>query len=190
MTELELRDEDYVADGAGGLRRVTGDAALLQRVLFRLTARRGTFPFWETLGSRLWQLGRVSPAGRQAAARQYVAEALAEEPVQVDKVVGQVDILPTLSNLLGLEYDSRMMAGKDALSDSEGLVVFSSRCWMSDRGFYNSFTKTFTPAEGVSMTQEEQDSYVSSMRTLVGYQLSSTEMIVENDFYNVLFGAG
>ena len=113
-----------------------------------------------------------------------------EEPVQVDKVVGQVDILPTLSNLLGLEYDSRMMAGKDALSDSEGLVVFSSRCWMSDRGFYNSFTKTFTPAEGVSMTQEEQDSYVSSMRTLVGYQLSSTEMIVENDFYNVLFGAG
>ncbi len=113
-----------------------------------------------------------------------------EEPVQVDKVVGQVDILPTLSNLLGLEYDSRMMAGKDALSDSEGLVVFSSRCWMSDRGFYNSFTKTFTPVEGVSMTQEEQDSYVSSMRTLVGYQLSSTEMIVENDFYNVLFGAG
>ena len=44
--------------------------------------------------------------------------------------------------------------------------------------------------EYLSMTQEEQDSYVSSMRTLVGYQLSSTEMIVENDFYNVLFGAG
>ena len=86
MTELELRDGDYVADGAGGLRRVTGDAALLQRVLFRLTARRGTFPFWETLGSRLWQLGRVSPAGRQAAARQYVAEALAGEPVQVEAV--------------------------------------------------------------------------------------------------------
>ena len=63
-----------------------------------------------------------------------------EEPVQVDKVVGQVDILPTLSNLLGLEYDSRMLAGKDALSDAEGLVIFSSRCWKSDRGFYNSFT--------------------------------------------------
>ena len=86
MTELELRDGDYVADGAGGLRQVTGDAALLQRVLFRLTARRGTFPFWERLGSRLWQLGQVSPAGRQAAARQYVAEALAEEPVQVEAV--------------------------------------------------------------------------------------------------------
>ena len=86
MRELELRDGDYVPDGAGGLRRVSGDEALLQRVLFRLTARRGTFPFWETLGSRLWQLGRVPPAGRPAAARQYVAEALEEEPVQVEAV--------------------------------------------------------------------------------------------------------
>ena len=35
-----------------------------------------------------------------------------EEPVQVDKVCCQVDILPTVSNLLGLEYDSRMLAGR------------------------------------------------------------------------------
>ena len=106
----------------------------------------------------------------------------------MDKVVGQVDILPTLSNLLGLEYDSRMLAGKDALSDAEGLVIFSSRCWKSDRGFYNSFTGEFTPAEGSMMTLEEQDSYVSAMRQLVQYQLASTERIVESDFYHVVFG--
>ena len=46
-----------------------------------------------------------------------------EEPVVVDKPCCQVDILPTVSNLLGLEYDSRMLAGSDILSDSEGLVV-------------------------------------------------------------------
>ena len=60
-----------------------------------------------------------------------------EEPVVVDKPCCQVDILPTVSNLLGLEYDSRMLDGSDILSDSEGLVVFTSRCWMTDRGFYN-----------------------------------------------------
>lgn len=76
---LELRNGDYVPDGVGGLRRVSGRDALLQRVLFRLTARRGAFPFWEDLGSRLWQLGQVPEAGRPAAAKQYVAEALAEE---------------------------------------------------------------------------------------------------------------
>ena len=111
-----------------------------------------------------------------------------EEPVAVDKVVGQVDILPTLSNLLGLEYDSRMLAGTDALSDSEGLVVFSSRCWKSDRGFYNRYTGEFTPAEGVSMTEEEQESYVSAMKKLVSYKLDSTAMLVENDFYDIVFG--
>lgn len=111
-----------------------------------------------------------------------------EEPVEVDKVCCQVDILPTLSNLLGLEYDSRMLAGSDILSDSEGLVIFTSRCWRSDRGFYNRFTQTFTPAEGVSMTAEEQEDYVSAMKKLVGYKMSSTAMIVENDFYDLLFG--
>ena len=77
--ELTLRDGDYVSDGAAGLCRVQGQEALLQRVLFRLTARRGCFPFRETLGSRLWQLGQLTGTARQAAAKQYVAEALEEE---------------------------------------------------------------------------------------------------------------
>ena len=77
---LALRNGDYVPDGTGGLRRAEGQAALLERVLFRLTARRGTFPFLPEMGSRLWQLGQLSAAQRQSAAEQYVAEALAAEP--------------------------------------------------------------------------------------------------------------
>ena len=83
--ELELRNGDYIADGVGGLRRVGGREALLQRVLFRLTARRGSFPFREDLGSRLWELGRVSAPERRSA-RQYVTEALEAEPVSVEDV--------------------------------------------------------------------------------------------------------
>ena len=49
-------------------------------VLFRLTARRGSFPFWPELGSRLYQLGRLPVAERQGAAEQYVAEAMAQMP--------------------------------------------------------------------------------------------------------------
>ena len=77
--ELELRNGDYVPDGTGGLRRLEGNQALVQRVLFRLKARRRSFPFWDSLGSRLWRLGRLPVRERQAAARQYVTEALAEE---------------------------------------------------------------------------------------------------------------
>lgn len=111
-----------------------------------------------------------------------------EEPVVIDKVCGMVDILPTVSNLLGLEYDSRMLAGRDILSDSEGLVVFSSKCWKSDKGFYNRYDSEFIPAEGVTMTDEEMETYVKTMKKLVGYKLDSTHLIVENDFYDKVFG--
>ena len=84
--ELMLRNGDYVSDGAGSLRHVQGREALLQRVLFRLTARRGMFPFLPDLGSDLWRLSRSAPAARQAAAGQAVAQALAAEDVTVDAV--------------------------------------------------------------------------------------------------------
>ena len=85
--ELALRNGDYVSDGAAGLRRVQGAEALAQRVLFRLTAKRGGFPFLEGMGSRLWQLSQLPPSAREAAAKQYVAEALAEEEgVRVERV--------------------------------------------------------------------------------------------------------
>ena len=60
--------------------RLEGAEALLQRVLFRLTARRGQFPFLPELGSRLYQLGREKPSAREALALQYVTEALVQEP--------------------------------------------------------------------------------------------------------------
>ncbi len=110
-----------------------------------------------------------------------------EEPVYVDKVCCQVDILPTLSNLLGLEYDSRMLSGSDILSDSEGQVIFCSRNWLTDRGFYNRYTQTFTPAEGVEMTEEETSAYVSQIKDQVNNKLGCTQLILENDFYNHLF---
>jgi len=74
----KLRGGDYVPDGAGGVERISGGEALLSEVLFRLTARRGSFPFREELGSRLWQLGSLPAARRSAAAAQYAAEALSD----------------------------------------------------------------------------------------------------------------
>ena len=110
-----------------------------------------------------------------------------EEPVVVDKLCGQVDILPTLSNLLGLEYDSRMIAGTDILSDSAPLVVFTSRSWKTEKGFYNRFTGEFTPAEGVTMTEEEQAEYVDAMKKVVRYKLQASELLITTDYYNQVF---
>lgn len=84
--EAKLHNGDYIPDGLGGLVRCQGTEALLERVLFRLTARRGGLPLLPRLGSRLYLLSREPAAQRLSAARQYVAEALAEEAVTVKDV--------------------------------------------------------------------------------------------------------
>lgn len=77
--ELKIKNGDYVSDGAGGLVRVGGWDELLQRVLFRLSVRRGSFALAPELGSELHLLWREKGESRAAAAKQYAAAALAEE---------------------------------------------------------------------------------------------------------------
>ena len=60
--ETKLINGDYVANGLGGVVRCKGDEALLARVLYRLTARRGQFPPMPALGSRLYLLGQIGRA--------------------------------------------------------------------------------------------------------------------------------
>lgn len=84
--EIKLVQGDYVPDGLGGIQRCKGSDALLQRVLYRLTARRGQFPLLPRLGSQLYLLGRESAANRASSAMKFAAEALAEEDVEVTDV--------------------------------------------------------------------------------------------------------
>lgn len=81
--ELLLRNGDYVPDGNGGFRRVRGTDELIQRILFLLSVRRGSFPFLPGLGSRLYTLTREKPGDRENLARQYAAEALRGETLAV-----------------------------------------------------------------------------------------------------------
>ncbi len=69
--ELQIKNGDYVPDSLGGLIRLEEERALLQRVLFRLSARRGALPFLPGLGSRLYLLSREKPAARLSAARRH-----------------------------------------------------------------------------------------------------------------------
>ena len=73
---LLMKDRDYAADGNGGVAAVWDAEALLNEALFRLTARRGSFPFLPKLGSRMGELRREKPSDWDALARQFAVEAL------------------------------------------------------------------------------------------------------------------
>ena len=109
-----------------------------------------------------------------------------KEPIKVSKLCSQVDILPTVSNLLGLDYDSRLLVGTDILSDSSPLVLFSSASWLTERGLYNRYSGIFTPAAGVTMTELETTEYVDYMKTIVRRKLQASVSIVEQDYYQII----
>ncbi len=104
------------------------------------------------------------------------------ESVTIDKVGSQIDIIPTLYNLFGIEYDSRLFAGKDILSTEAGLAIFSNRSWVSDYGSYDSSSGVFTPKEGKSVS----DDYVDTMNQIVLSKINVSGLLMTEDYYKYI----
>lgn len=83
---LLFHDGDYIPNGKGGFCTVTGDREVLERVLWKLSVRRGSFPFLPKLGSRLHLLCSYPAKEREALAGRYVREALSDEDLSVTAV--------------------------------------------------------------------------------------------------------
>ena len=81
-----LRGGDYVPNGFGGFTRLYGAQEVLERALFKLTCRRGSFPFLPELGSRLYELGKEKPSDREAMAKLFCVQALSGMGLDVDEV--------------------------------------------------------------------------------------------------------
>ncbi|MGN1371280.1 MAG: LTA synthase family protein [Candidatus Coprovivens sp.] len=110
-----------------------------------------------------------------------------KEPIIIDKLGSQIDVLPTLLNLFGIEYDSRLIVGKDILSDTGCVAIFSNYSWVSDYGTYNANTNKFTLKEGKEL--ENINEYVKEMKNRVSNAYSISKMIIENDYYTYVLGS-
>ena len=106
------------------------------------------------------------------------------ETIEVDKVGSNPDVLPTILNLFGIEYDSRLIMGQDLLSDKEGLVVLANRSWISDKVKFNSVTSEIIPRyEGIEVDEE----YIAKLNNLVDNQFKISNMVLQNNYYKKLF---
>lgn len=94
-----------------------------------------------------------------------------------------LDILPTLSNLFGLKYDSRLLVGRDVFSDTEPLVLWNNHSWMTTEGKYDANKNTFYPNEG----SRADDAYVDRIKTIVSNKLTYSGQALDNDYFEVLF---
>ena len=105
------------------------------------------------------------------------------DPITVDTPVSSLDILPTLSNLFGTKFDSRLFAGRDALSDAEALVFNMNYEWKTALGTY--VNGQFTPKSKDTVIP---DGYVERIKKLVQNKMRYCQGIQSVDYFGHVFG--
>ncbi|MBQ8836179.1 MAG: sulfatase-like hydrolase/transferase [Clostridia bacterium] len=107
-----------------------------------------------------------------------------ESPVVVDVPCCSLDVLPTVSNLLGFTYDSRLLAGKDVFANCEHIAVLADRSFVTDKVMFNASSEEVILREGVS---ELAEGYFESIQTDVQNRFTMSNKILYNDYYRVIY---
>ncbi len=108
------------------------------------------------------------------------------EPIIVDTPASSVDILPTLCNLFGVAWDSRLYVGRDVLSDALPLVFFGNYDWKTDLGHYSSSKNIFTPTDEDAVIPED---YVKQISSIVRNKMTFSKSVLSHDYYTHVYEA-
>ena len=104
---------------------------------------------------------------------------------EINKVSSQLDFIPTIYNLFGIDYDSRLFMGKDILSTDDGIAYFTDRSWVTNKGKYYASTGQFVVNDG----EQISDDYVASMNKIVQNRINISKLIMDNDYYRKILGS-
>lgn len=102
--------------------------------------------------------------------------------LRVDAPVCSIDILPTLSNLFGVTYDSRLTIGRDVLGTEEAISLWPDYSWVTEKGSYNASNRKFTPVEGA----EIPEGYVDRVISIVTNKVKFSRMVQTCSFFTNL----
>ena len=102
------------------------------------------------------------------------------ENIVADEYCSTADILPTLLNLFGADYDSRLLAGTDALSSGIHVAVLSDKSFLTKTFRYDAGTETVIPAdENITISDELAEAY----RLYVDSRFQLSSNILNSDYY-------
>lgn len=111
------------------------------------------------------------------------------DPIVVSSPTSSMDILPTLSNLFGVEFDSRLLPGRDVFSDAEAISFNGSYDWKTDLGTYIAAKNEFTP---INDEVEIPEDYVKRIKSVVRNKYNFCKGVLSGNYYthvyNALFG--
>lgn len=106
------------------------------------------------------------------------------ENIVVDEYCSTADILPTLLNLFGVDYDSRLLAGTDVLSSGLHVAVLSDKSFLTKTFRYDAGTETVIPAdENTTVSDKLAEAY----RLYVDSRFQLSGNILNSDYYAHVF---
>ena len=110
-----------------------------------------------------------------------------EEPLVVEEYCSNVDILPTLLNLWGFEYDSRLLAGTDVFANGTHVAALADKSFFTDKVWFNAST-----GEVRYLVDESElpANYVENMIKYVKTKFSLSADILNTAYYNFLYEQG
>lgn len=103
------------------------------------------------------------------------------EETHISKPCMSSDVIPTVYNLFGVKYDSRLFTGRDILSDSFGIAIMRNHSWVTELGTYFASSGKFVGSDDLPTD------YIKNINTLVNNRLNIAKLIVETDYYKYLF---
>ena len=109
-----------------------------------------------------------------------------EEPVVIDKYCCSMDIAPTLANLFGLPYDSRLYIGTDILAPEPNYVIFDDKSFINDKIMYDAGSRKVT----MLVDEEITDEYLKSCIEYVDELFYNSAHIIDKNYYGYLFPDG
>ncbi len=105
-----------------------------------------------------------------------------EEPVTVPDYCCTQDILPTLLNLFGVSYDSRLLTGRDVLSGCTHAAVLKDGSILTDAFVYDGSSGSLT-WRGESGDEEQAQAVIQAVTA----QFSVAAAILDTDYYGFVF---
>jgi lipoteichoic acid synthase len=105
-----------------------------------------------------------------------------KEPIVVDKYCSSLDIAPTLSNLFGLTYDSRLYFGTDIMSTTSPVVVFQGRSFITDKIMYDSGSNSVQKLTSDEITE----AYIEDSIQRVKDEFKYSALVISEDYYRYL----
>lgn len=107
------------------------------------------------------------------------------DPIVVSDPVGSIDVLPTLSNLFGTEWDSRLLPGRDVFSDAMPIAILDKRNWKTDLGICSK-----GKFRSYDETAEVPDGYAAMVNDLVGKKFDYCKNVLQTDYFGHLYDLG